>query len=176
LAGGWVRFELSLSRPAGRHTSFPTPPAVQAPHVAQSSEHPNTSRLFAAPALECSDVRLGWQETRKRGERSELMDTPYSTAAARTSIRFGSPSQRNCTCGSGTSVSWPGVSWVLTTVARHFRRLSPRPATSASGQSRRSGPRASAAHVRCSPKATASHQHASRGRAGLVCSRTHQPA
>ena len=24
------------------------------------------SRLFAAPTLECSDVRLGWQETRKR--------------------------------------------------------------------------------------------------------------
>ena len=36
------------------------------PHLAQSSEHPKLSRLFAAPTLECSDVRLGWQETRKR--------------------------------------------------------------------------------------------------------------
>src|SRR4029077_16890952 len=36
---------------------------------ASSANHPNIrtlSRLFAAPTLECSDVRLGWQQTRKR--------------------------------------------------------------------------------------------------------------
>ena len=36
------------------------------PHLAQSSEHPNTFTSFRRPTLECSDVRLGWQETRKR--------------------------------------------------------------------------------------------------------------
>src|SRR5271169_1513914 len=38
-------------------------------NAASSANHPNIrtpSRLFAAPTLECSDVRLGWQETRKR--------------------------------------------------------------------------------------------------------------
>jgi integrase len=37
--------------------------------AASSANHPNIrtlSRLFAAPALECSDVRLGWQETPDR--------------------------------------------------------------------------------------------------------------
>ena len=33
------------------------------PHT---SEHPNTFTSFRPPTLECSDVRLGWQETRKR--------------------------------------------------------------------------------------------------------------
>jgi hypothetical protein len=43
---------------------------VQTPRRADlRRNHPNIrtlSRLFAAPTLECSDVRLGWQETRKR--------------------------------------------------------------------------------------------------------------
>ena len=34
--------------------------------LAQSSKHPNIFTSFASPTLECSDVRLGWQETRKR--------------------------------------------------------------------------------------------------------------
>jgi hypothetical protein len=37
--------------------------------VPSSANHPNIrtlSGLFAAPTLECSDVRLGWQETRNR--------------------------------------------------------------------------------------------------------------
>ena len=35
------------------------------PHLAESSEHPNTVTSFRRPpTLECSDVRLGWQETR----------------------------------------------------------------------------------------------------------------
>ena len=67
------------SRPEAKPQPRPKAPAISArsrvswhtvnlrsAHLAQSSEHPNTFRLFAAPTLECSDVRLGSQETRER--------------------------------------------------------------------------------------------------------------
>jgi hypothetical protein len=61
------------SRPEASHTRGRRPPPFPrdsalvglrsifaVPHLAQSSEHPNTFTSFRRPTLECSDVRLGW--------------------------------------------------------------------------------------------------------------------
>src|SRR4029077_2032254 len=87
----WRKFSYSMRTGAARDCELAPPPAAalrrnhtraeghrhfRAIHAlvgirscASSANHPNIrtlSRLFAAPTLECSDVRFGWQETRKR--------------------------------------------------------------------------------------------------------------
>src|SRR4029077_18742088 len=87
----WRKFSYSMRTGAARDCELAPPPAAalrrnhtraeghrhfRAIHAlvgirscASSANHPNIrtlSRLFAAPTLECSDVRLGCQETRKR--------------------------------------------------------------------------------------------------------------